>query len=277
MSNFWQRLITALIFAAVGIGFILLNKYTFLTLVFVLNILMLYEFYDIVKPRLSYSPTYRLPALILSLSIGALCYMIFTLIALQLISPMFFLLLPVYFFILFTYELFAHSTQPFTNIAYNIFGICYITIPLGLLNLIAVDRLSYSPGVVLGILILVWSNDIFAYLVGSQIGKTKLMERISPKKTVEGFLGGALACIIAGSIIAMFSELYSRLDWFIMAVIVVIFATIGDLVESMLKRNLRIKDSGRILPGHGGFLDRFDGVIFALPFIVAFLIFKYNW
>ena len=276
MSNFQQRLITAIIFAVIGLGAILWNKFSFLTLAFTLNILMLYEFLSIVKKRLSYTKTYRLPALILSISIGCMIYLIFALMALQLISPLFLLLIPVYFFLLFTYELFAHSTEPFTNIAYNIFGICYITLPLGLINFIVLNDVAYFPKVVIGILILVWSNDIFAYLVGSRIGRTKLMERISPKKTVEGFFGGALACMILGGVMHYFAELYSASDWIVIAAIIVVFATIGDLVESMLKRNLKIKDSGKILPGHGGFLDRFDGLIFALPFIVAFIILRYN-
>ena len=117
-----------------------------------------------------------------------------------------------------------------------------------------------------------WMNDTAAYIVGSQIGKTPLFPRISPKKTWEGTLGGLAGTLILAFLLnEYFEELILR-DWLILAILVGLFGSLGDLVESMLKRSFAIKDSGRLLPGHGGFLDRFDGFIFMLPFAAAYIV-----
>ena len=125
----------------------------------------------------------------------------------------------------------------------------------------------------LGFVFLVWANDTFAYLTGRLIGRTKLFERISPKKTWEGTVGGFVFCMVTAWIISMF---FTQLDvggWLIMAVITAPAATLGDLVESMMKRKAGVKDSGNLLPGHGGILDRFDATIIASPPVVAFLMY----
>ena len=117
-----------------------------------------------------------------------------------------------------------------------------------------------------------WANDTGAYLIGSQIGRTKLFPRISPKKTWEGSAGGVLVTFLAGYLLSRIFSDISLVDWCVLAGIVSIFGSLGDLVESMLKRSLQIKDSGNLLPGHGGFLDRFDAFIFLLPFAAAYLL-----
>ncbi len=136
---------------------------------------------------------------------------------------------------------------------------------------------TYSPKIILGVFILIWTNDTFAYLVGKSIGKHKLYEKISPKKTIEGFIGGVVFSILAGFLISKFyirpNPIYlekSILIWTIIAVIVSLFGTIGDLIESKFKRIAEVKDSGKIMPGHGGILDRLDSVIFVAPFIFLF-------
>jgi phosphatidate cytidylyltransferase len=136
---------------------------------------------------------------------------------------------------------------------------------------------DYNPKIIIGLFILIWTNDTFAYLVGKSIGKHKLFERVSPKKTIEGFLGGVVFAAFAGFLI---SKLYIRpnpdfsqksiLIWTIIALIVSIFGTIGDLIESKFKRIAGVKDSGTIMPGHGGVLDRLDSVIFVAPVIFLF-------
>jgi phosphatidate cytidylyltransferase len=117
-----------------------------------------------------------------------------------------------------------------------------------------------------------WTNDTFAYLIGKQFGKNKLYEKISPKKTIEGFIGGLLFSLVAGSIISfiMGNDL-STFQWLILSLIIAILGSVGDLVQSQFKRQVNIKDSGSILPGHGGIYDRLDSIIFVAPFVYLFL------
>ena len=177
-------------------------------------------------------------------------------------------------FLLFLYELFHQSEKPFRNIAYLVLGVVYLGLPFALLVKIATHTGSYSPNLVLGMLLLTWANDTGAYFVGSKLGKRPLFPRISPKKTWEGSMGGVVIGLLAGWILSQIFPQYTITDWLILALIVVLFGSLGDLVESMLKRSLKIKDSGTLLPGHGGFLDRFDAFIFVIPFVMAFLILK---
>ncbi len=152
-----------------------------------------------------------------------------------------------------------------------IFG--YIILPFIILTKIPFGIKGYNPKILIGIFILIWTNDTFAYIVGKSIGKHKLFERISPKKTIEGFLGGMIFCIIAGFIVAKYyigGKINTQYIWIGIAIIISIFGTIGDLVESKFKRIAGVKDSGNIMPGHGGILDRLDSVIFVAPFILLF-------
>jgi phosphatidate cytidylyltransferase len=132
---------------------------------------------------------------------------------------------------------------------------------------------GYNPKILISIFILIWTNDSFAYIVGKSIGKTKLFERISPKKTIEGFIGGVAFAVLASYLI---SKYYIQIAegkvfiWIIIALIVGIFGTIGDLIESKFKRFAGVKDSGKIMPGHGGVLDRLDSVIFVAPIVFLF-------
>jgi len=135
---------------------------------------------------------------------------------------------------------------------------------------------EFNPNILLGSFILVWINDSFAYLIGKNFGKQKLFPSISPKKTVEGFLGGLFFACIGSFFIAKYTNTLSFNNWLILAIIVSVFGTLGDLVESKYKRQADVKDSGIIMPGHGGLLDRLDSIIFAAPFIYLFLrILKY--
>ena len=150
--------------------------------------------------------------------------------------------------------------------------IFYITSSFIFIYLIANFNGFYDPSIILGCFILIWVNDSFAYIVGKKFGKQKLFYSISPHKTVEGFLGGLLFCCISASIVSRYiDDSISTSNWLTMAIIVSVFGTLGDLIESKFKRESNVKDSGKIMPGHGGILDRLDSIIFASPYIYLFL------
>lgn len=183
-------------------------------------------------------------------------------------------LFPFISFLLFIIELFGKSAKPFSNLAAIFLGLVYIGLPFSILLWIC--NAAYPDGhhLVLAMLFMVWASDVFAYLLGSQIGKNKMFPRISPNKTWEGTFSGVAGAILVGYLCSlMFVTLDLRfIDWFVLACICTTFGILGDLVESMLKRSLGIKDSGNILPGHGGMLDRFDAFIFVIPFVFTYLI-----
>jgi phosphatidate cytidylyltransferase len=177
-----------------------------------------------------------------------------------------------FIFLAFIYELFSRSQHPFRNVGFLVLGMVYIGAPFALLDFIAFENGEFSAVIVFGLLLLTWMNDTGAYLIGSRFGKTKLFPSISPKKTWEGTIGGiATTFIVAWGFCAVTNQL-RLVDWMVLAIIVSLFGGIGDLVESMLKRSIGVKDSGHLLPGHGGVLDRFDAFIFLLPFAAAYLL-----
>lgn len=146
----------------------------------------------------------------------------------------------------------------------------YITLPFILILLLPNFKNPGEYKIVISLFILIWCNDTFAYLIGKTWGKTKLLERVSPKKTIEGFIGGLFFTLLAGLIISYYFTFFNVTLWLITALFVSLFGTIGDLIESKFKREAGIKDSGNIMPGHGGILDRLDSVIFVSPFIYLF-------
>nr|WP_309756074.1 phosphatidate cytidylyltransferase [Flavobacterium sp.] len=173
--------------------------------------------------------------------------------------------------------LFYDSIQKISTSSKYLYLLGYIILPFVFITKISFGINDYNPKIIIGLFILIWTNDTFAYIVGKSIGRTKLFEKISPKKTIEGFLGGILFAILAGYLISKYyikanPEFSDRsiLIWTSIAVIVGIVGTIGDLIESKFKRIAGVKDSGNIMPGHGGILDRLDSVIFVAPIIFLF-------
>ena len=168
-------------------------------------------------------------------------------------------------------ELYLKKANPMLNWAYSMLSQLYIGLPFALLNVLAFHNdpeyssVSYNPILPLSIFIFLWLSDTGAYCVGSLIGKHRLFERISPKKSWEGSIGGGVVAIGASFILAHYFTIMSMWEWAGLALVVVIFGTWGDLTESLLKRQLHVKDSGTILPGHGGMLDRFDSALMAIP------------
>lgn len=179
-------------------------------------------------------------------------------------------LVPLLLFI-FIAALYRKTKQPFHDIAYTLLGVIYGTVPFLFFVGLAFSPGEFTAGIPMGFLLLLWSNDTGAYLTGRSFGKRKLFQRISPNKTWEGFVGGVLIAMLVSFSFPAFLEGLDHHQWAIVAVIIGVFGTLGDLVESMLKRSLGIKDSGHILPGHGGLLDRFDGLLIAAPLVYVFL------
>jgi phosphatidate cytidylyltransferase len=176
----------------------------------------------------------------------------------------------------FIQELFKITVAPFTNIAYTLAGLVFVTIPFTFFHALVYVAGPYNFHFALAFLLMLWANDTGAYLVGVAIGRTKLFERHSPKKTWEGFIGGVLISAGVAFIISLYFTELDWMHWVFMAVLISFFGTLGDLIESMFKRSINIKDSGGILPGHGGLLDRFDGFLLAAPIVYTYLYFVFN-
>lgn len=170
------------------------------------------------------------------------------------------------------YNLYSvNNTYPKQYISKLDVCIRYIILPFTFLTLLPFINNNYNPMIIIYILILIWVNDSFAYLVGRSFGKNKLFERVSPKKTIEGFIGGVVFAIVASFIISNYSNVFTSVNWIIIALIVSIIGTLGDLIESKFKRQANVKDSGTIMPGHGGLLDRLDSLLFVAPFVYLYI------
>ena len=275
MKGLIKRAFTALVFVLVMLLGLYGSRYSFVILFAVITTGCLWEYFLIVMNRKNRVDKIRVW---LGVAFGLTPFVLASVLQLGRIeiNEDFIIITALLFFpfifLAFIYELFARSKWPFSNVAYIVLGMVYIGAPFALLDFIAFDGDKFYANTVMGLLILSWANDTGAYLVGSSIGKHKLLPRISPGKTWEGSIGGVLITFVVGYLLYfMFPEL-RLVDWLVLAGIVAIFGSIGDLVESMLKRSFDVKDSGSLLPGHGGLLDRFDAFIFLLPFAAAYIL-----
>jgi len=182
------------------------------------------------------------------------------------------LLTPTLPILIFSFALYKKDSDVFKELFFDLAGYIYITVPLIILNYLNIGLNEEYSMVVLLVFIMVWANDSFAYLSGMLLGKNKLFERITPKKTWEGFFGGLIATVLLSWFLFQYSGFESLLSWLILGVVVSVISVFGDFVESMFKRAAGLKDSGKIIPGHGGILDRIDSVLFVFP--VVFVYFK---
>ena len=184
-------------------------------------------------------------------------------------------------FLLFLYQLWQCDERPFESIAYTVLGVVYIAFPLAFTHLLAKPSFieghtEFMPWVMLGVMVLQLTSDTFAYLTGISIGRHPLFARHSPKKSWEGFCGGMAFSILAGYLIGTYFDTpFSVADWMVMGGMVPVTGTLGDLTESMFKRSMGLKDTGKIMPGHGGLLDRFDSLLMSTPFLLGYLLIKY--
>lgn len=267
MKNLIQRTITGVIFVAVLIGATIFHPNSLFALFFTISNLALFEFYTITKNDATNTNIWG------GILFNSLIQIIGFSISSDFISASAMALLLPVILILTAIELYRKKELPFNGLAYMLFGIAYISIPFTLVYPIALQSGfgQFMPGLIVALLVFVWTNDTGAYLTGMAFGRTKLFERISPKKTWEGAIGGTALTTGAGYLIWLNIPEIALHHWLAIAVIVSISANFGDLVESLLKRSIGVKDSGSILPGHGGMLDRFDGVIFAIPAFFSYL------
>jgi phosphatidate cytidylyltransferase len=281
MSNFWARTITGLSMVFILLSGLYFNEWIFAILFFLIAVLGILEFYQIVSsekcwPQKIYGV---IAGAILYLAIAGVHYFSFSFDYISIIFLPFFLLIPL-FFIPFIIEIYRKKPEPLINIAFTILPIFYIALPLALLNLMndtTEMKFLGFPIFLTGYFILTWAYDTGAYLYGKQFGKHKLFERISPKKTWEGTIGGSGIALLVTAVLFFLVKEIMLVDWLALTTMILVFGTFGDLVESLIKRNLNIKDSGSILPGHGGILDRFDSILISAPFVFLYFIIRFPY
>lgn len=266
MSNLVKRTITGILFLVLVVGSIELGKISFFILFELIIIAAMYEFYTLAEKK-----KFK-PLKIYGIVIGAIVFAANYFFVNNLIGAQIFLTIIPLIIGVFIIELYRKSEQGFVNIGFTLLGILYIAIPFSFANYIVFsDEINYNSHLLLGFFFLTWGFDTLAYVFGVSFGKHRLFERISPKKSWEGFIGGALSSLGVAYVISIFYTELSFLHWALLSVLISVFGTYGDLVESSFKRNIDEKDSGSILPGHGGVLDRFDAVLFTLPLFYVYL------
>lgn len=265
-NNLTQRLITGLLGSAAIIFGVSYSEWIYFGIFLVICFFSLLEFYKLA------GLDGMIPLKTLGTVSGVVIFILSFFISQEAISSRYyFLIFPLIAFV-YVIKLYKKTEQkPFTNIAFTFLGVFYVAVPFALLNVATFEEGYYNYEIILGSLLILWASDSGAYFAGTLFGKHRLFERISPKKSWEGFWGGAALAIVITYILTLYFHSLTLVDWMIVSLIIIIGGTFGDLVESLLKRSIEIKDSGDSLPGHGGFLDRFDGLLISAPFIVAYL------
>ena len=276
MNNFFRRTVTGVCIVV----FCLLGFWLHPISFFISGIIILIgaqnEYYTLIKK----SGARRKQ--IIGMLTSVLAYVLSALIASGLLEAKYIAILISFLLTAMVAELYGKNEKPFDSLAHTFFPVLYIGLPLCLFHFAAFSHTGlstllpyngiFSPGIVIGFFVLVWANDTGAYLAGMTFGRHKLFERISPKKTWEGFIGGVILAMLLGWLLAGWLGVVSTIHWIVIALIVSIAGTYGDLIESMLKRSVGAKDSGTIMPGHGGFLDRFDSALIAFPAVYLFVL-----
>ncbi|MDR2564143.1 MAG: phosphatidate cytidylyltransferase [Prevotellaceae bacterium] len=268
MNNFVTRTASGLVFIVLLLAGLIAHPFGFALLMLAIIIIGMKEFYAM-------SPSGRFAALdAMGYIAGASTFGLFFSLNFWQIQPTFFLLLTLPALAIFIVELYSKSRQPSLDIANVMLGILYVALPFSLMNLLVLRSGNYDYRLLLSFFIFLWTNDVGAYCFGVLFGRHKLFERISPKKSWEGFFGGLIATLAAALVLSsIWGESYGAAlpAWLIFAAVVSITCTFGDLVESMFKRSAGLKDSGTIMPGHGGVLDRFDGALTAFPCALTYI------
>ena len=274
MNDLAKRTITGFCYVALMIAGTAIHPFVFAAVFAPLLFFTQLEFYQLVeRPGIS-------PRKTAGLILGLLLFMTsFSMVNGYIPQNAFLIFIPV-LIILFLFEVFRDNSRDIQPSAVTLTGFVYVAVPLSLLNFIVhphfPEKGDFQPWILLGVLFVVWVFDSMAYVAGSMFGRHKIHKKISPQKSWEGFLAGAVFAMVMGIVNAVIFQVPTLTDWLVIAAIVVIFGTLGDLFESKIKRKLKVKDSGTVLPGHGGLLDRLDSLLFIIPVVYVWLTFSGN-
>jgi phosphatidate cytidylyltransferase len=266
LSNLLLRSLSGAVFVILVIGSILAGPWALGAVFFFFAMVGLREAYLMLSKQPGVLPRYTGGYLI-----GAGLYALWYASANQTADPLWWWLLVPPVVLMWGTDLFYLEKFSLTHFGATAGGWLYVVLPFGMIHNLAFVGGSYNYGLLIGYFALLWSNDTFAYLSGKWLGKHKLYEKVSPGKTIEGTLGGFVCCMAAAWLISLCSDTLTTAQWMLAGAIVSLFATLGDLIESHIKRSVGVKDSGTLIPGHGGVLDRFDGMIASLPMLIFYL------
>ena len=289
MKNVLTRSLSGLLLIIIVITAVWFNSISNFLLFLAILIVGLFEFYRFAK-SLDYYPNEKI-----GIAVGVITYTLSYLVAANILMlNVFVLILPLLLFV-FIMELYRQKKHPIINISITIMGLFYIVLPLSLVhflvlspqNILGTDSADiinsfptlkldsqtvyYHSFIIIGYFIIQWVSDTGAFVFGVSLGKHRLFERISPKKSWEGAIGGFIATIGAAFLAHYFYPQLDLIHWIVISLIITFFGIFGDLIESLFKRSVNVKDSGKIMPGHGGILDRFDSTLIALPMVYSYL------
>ncbi len=268
LRNLIQRTLSGIVYLGVIIGPLFAGKVPFGIVFLLIALLALYEFYGMVLA--SDASPFIVPSLVTATLLYVLAYLVAaSVLPLRMLTLMFPLLI-----FLFLTALYSQRPEVIRNTAVSLLGVLYVMVPFASMNFLAFPADAggaYTHRIILGILILIWLNDTGAYLVGITLGRHRLFERISPKKSWEGAIGGTLITLAAAWWMKDLMGILETQPWMVLAGIVSVFGVFGDLSESLFKRSVNMKDSGTLIPGHGGVLDRVDSILFVMPVSLCYL------
>ncbi|QNM84141.1 CDP-archaeol synthase [Polaribacter pectinis] len=260
MGNLLRRSFSGIIYVLIFVSAILFSKESYVVLTSLFGLLCIWEFSKMISFKSLVTYVFFALALFLMMKRPD-SYAITGVLIITILSSLYLI-----------YQLFSKKEILFSNDRSKLgLTIRYLIFSMSFLVLLPLYKGEYNPYLMICILVLIWVNDSFAFLVGKNIGRRKLFVTVSPKKTIEGFIGGIVFALLAALLISKYNTDFTLINWIVIAVIVSVIGTIGDLVESKFKRQANIKDSGTIMPGHGGILDRLDSLLFAAPFVYLYI------
>lgn len=255
------RAVSGLLYISILVVSILSSEFIFISLFFLIGFICLLELEKLLRLK-----SYAL------YGVHAVFFILFSYIKFEANATLVLLCITIFVNLFLVKDLLFIKKIPVFEKKKYIILIFYLISSMVFLTLIPTTSGTFMPELIVGVFVLIWTNDTFAYIVGKNFGKNKLYEQISPNKTIEGFLGGMIFSCIAGYFIFYFTHYLNFQSWLGMAIILSIFGTLGDLIQSKFKRQAGVKDSGKLMPGHGGLFDRLDSIIFSSPFVYAYLL-----